>query len=158
MHGSKMLKNSDRAGSDGKRTCMAIQKRYTSGPQGTVIDCFRGNDFVIAVCQNEADPHRKHPSYFPQESIALFRSSSNFRIIHWGSLFCSLGDYPIPIQSSQRVELSIRVKSISPSMIPYTRRKIKRAKKKANPSFWSKCVFMTSSSSIKLYKCNTGIV
>lgn len=136
MQGCEMLKNSNGTGGNGEWTCMAIHKGDTSGPQGTVINRFRGNDLVITICQYEAYSDRKHPPNFPQEGIAFPGFSSFLFCLICHSLFIhTLGDYPIPIQSSQRVELSIRAKSGSPSMIPYTRRKIKRAKKRANPSF-----------------------
>jgi len=159
MHGCKMLKNSNGTGGNSERTCMTIHKGHTAGPQGAVVNRFGGYNLIIAIGQYKAYPYRKHPPDFPKKSISFPGSSSFiFCLICHSLFFHNRGDYPIPIQSSQRVELSIRAKSISPRIMPYTRRKIKRARKSVNPSFRKKCVFITSSPLFELCKYNAGIV
>ena len=131
MQGCEMLKNSNGTGGNGEWTCMAIHKGYTSGPQGTVINHFGGNDLVITVCQYEAYSDRKHPPNFPQEGIAFPGFTSFLFCLICHSLFIhNLGDYPIPIQDSHNFTPIIHVSVKSPLHMPNRTRRKKPLKTK----------------------------
>ena len=103
---------------------MTIQEGDAPRLEGAVVNRFCEDDFIIAVGEDSSDSHDGYPSDFTEESVAFLRLSV-FNLL----TFDFRGDYPIPMQSSHSEELSRRMRSVSPSIIPPMSRKIKHRKR-----------------------------